>query len=131
MKESLTNVQLLLDHQLMDMAWSDKLIDCEESLLKASVLLSTTTSNNSSTGGVSPAQLSEMYAVLLGDREKLSQRFQDLSIKSSLSEFVVNSRALLDVDTVHSATEAILRNEKPVQLKPDPSSKSGNVNSVR
>lgn len=41
-KESLTHVQLLLDHQLMDMAWSDNLIDCEESLLKASVHLQST-----------------------------------------------------------------------------------------
>ena len=33
-KESLNHVQVLLDHQLMDMAWSDNLTDCEENLLK-------------------------------------------------------------------------------------------------
>ena len=33
-KESLTHVHVLLDHQLMDMAWSDNLADCEENLLK-------------------------------------------------------------------------------------------------
>jgi hypothetical protein len=105
-------VQLLLDHQLMDMAWSDKLIDCEESLLKASCHLSSS----------SPAQIGELYALMINDREKLNHRFQELSIKSSLSEFVVNSRALLDVETVHVATESILRNEKPPSPKPDKSS---------
>ena len=60
--------------------------------------------------------------MLLADREKLNRRFQELSIKSSLSEYVVNSRALLDVATVHRATEAILRNEKPQQAKADKSS---------
>ena len=49
-KESLTHVQLLLDHQLMDMAWSDNLIDCEESLLKASVHLQSTPNSSSSQG---------------------------------------------------------------------------------
>ena len=38
-KESLSHVQVLLDHQLMDMAWSDNLIDCEENLLKVSNVL--------------------------------------------------------------------------------------------
>jgi len=111
-KESLTHVQLLLDHQLMDMAWSDNLIDCEESLLKASVHLQSTPNSSSS-------QISELYSMLLADREKLNRRFQELSIKSSLSEYVVNSRALLDVATVHRATEAILRNETPQQAKAD------------
>ena len=60
--------------------------------------------------------------MLLADREKLNRRFQELSIKSSLSEYVVNSRALLDVATVHRATEAILRNEKPQQAKADKTS---------
>ena len=69
------------------------------------------------------AQISELYSMLLADREKLNRRFQELSIKSSLSEYVVNSRALLDVATVHRATEAILRNEKPQQAKADKSSK--------
>ena len=49
-KESLTHVQLLLDHQLMDMAWSDNLIDCEESLLKASVHLQSSPNSSSSQG---------------------------------------------------------------------------------
>ena len=111
MKESLNTVQLMLDHQLMDMAWSDNLIDCEESLLRASAHL----------GGSSPSQVSELYALLLQDREKLNHRFQELSVKSSLSEYLVNSRAMLDVDMVHVATEAILRNEKPAQPKPDKS----------
>ena len=93
----------------MDMAWSDNLIECEENLLKASAHLS---SGNKST---------ELYGLLRRDREKLNQRFQELSVKSSLSEYVVNSRSLLDVETVHRATEAILRNEKPVQPKPDKS----------
>lgn len=60
--------------------------------------------------------------MLLADREKLNRRFQELSIKSSLSEYVVNSRALLDVATVHRATEAILRNETPQQAKADKTS---------
>ena len=38
-KESLNHVQVLLDHQLMDMAWSDNLTDCEENLLKVSTHL--------------------------------------------------------------------------------------------
>ena len=63
-KESLNHVQLLLDHQLMDMAWSDTLLNCEESLLQASVHLSTS----------SPAQISELYSMLLQDREKLNHR---------------------------------------------------------
>ncbi len=107
----MNHVQLLLDHQLMDMAWSDNLIDCEESLLKASAHLGTS----------SPSQISDLYTVLIQDREKLNHRFQELSVKSSLSEYVVNSRTMLNVDMVHVATEAILRNEKPVQPKPDKS----------
>ena len=102
-------MQLLLDHQLMDMAWSDNLIECEENLLKASAHL----------GSKGPA--AELYSILRRDREKLNQRFQELSVKSSLSEYVVNSKSLLDVETVHRATEAILRHEKPVQPKPDKS----------
>lgn len=112
MKESLNHVQQLLDHQLMDMAWSDKLIDYEESMLKASVHLA-------AGSAATPAQLGELYAMLLGDREKLNHRFQELSVKSSLSEYVVNSCAMLNVDMVRVATEAILRNEKPPQPKPD------------
>ena len=54
---------------------------------------------------------------------KFHSPFQELSVKSSLSEFLVNSRSLLDVDNVHMATEAILRNEKPVQTKPNKASK--------
>jgi hypothetical protein len=38
------------------------------------------------------------------------------------SKFVVNSRALLDVKTVHVVTESILRNEKLPSPKPDKSS---------
>ena len=112
MKESLNHVQQLLDHQLVDMAWSDNLIDCEESLLRASVTLSAS----------APAQIQELYALLLQDRDRLNTRFQELSVKSSLSEYVVNSRSLLDITTVHVATEAILRNEKPVQPKSDKAS---------
>ena len=111
-KESLNHVQQLLDHQLVDMAWSDNLIDCEESLLRASVTLSAS----------APAQIQELYALLLQDRDRLNTRFQELSVKSSLSEYVVNSRSLLDITTVHVATEAILRNEKPVQPKSDKAS---------
>ena len=73
------------------------------------------------------AQISELYSMLLADREKLNRRFQELSIKSSLSEYVVNSRALLDVATVHRATEAILRNETPQQAKADKTSEYKNV----
>jgi hypothetical protein len=97
----------------MDMAWSDSLMSCEESLLKTSVHLATS----------SPSQLNDLYGHLLQDRDKLSRRFQELSVKSSLSEYVVNSRQLLDIETVHHATEAILRNEKPIQPKGDKSSK--------
>ncbi|TRY68483.1 hypothetical protein TCAL_01385 [Tigriopus californicus] len=110
-KESLNHVHLLLDHQLMDMAWSDNLIHCEESLLKASVHLA----------GSSPSQISEIYSLLLQDRDKLNHRFQELSVKSSLSEYVVNSRSLLDIETIHIAAESILRNEKPIQAPPDKS----------
>jgi hypothetical protein len=38
-KESLNHVQVLVDHQLMDMAWSDNLTDCEENFLKVSTHL--------------------------------------------------------------------------------------------
>ena len=69
--------------------------------------------------------------MLLADREKLNRRFQELSIKSSLSEYVVNSRALLDVATVHRATEAILRNEKPQQAKADKTSEYNKVSTLR
>lgn len=110
-KESLNHVHLLLDHQLMDMAWSDNLIHCEESLLKASVHLA----------GSSPSQISEIYSLLLQDRDKLNHRFHELSVKSSLSEYVVNSRSLLDIETIHIAAESILRNEKPIQAPPDKS----------
>lgn len=95
----------------MDMAWSDSLIECEENLLKASAHLNTK----------SQTQATEVYAMLRRDREKLNHRFQELSVKSSLSEYVVNSRALLDVEMVRLATEAILRNEKPIQPTPDKS----------
>ena len=57
-------------------------------------------------------------------QEKLSARFQELSIKSSLSEFVVNSRALLDLQSVQVAAEAILKNEKPIPARGDHSSKN-------
>lgn len=97
----------------MDMAWSDNLIHCEESLLKASVHLA----------GSSPSQISEIYSLLLQDRDKLNHRFHELSVKSSLSEYVVNSRSLLDIETIHIAAESILRNEKPIQAPPDKSSK--------
>ena len=89
-------------------------MDQEESLLKASDHLS-----NAST----TEQVSELYNWLLQDRENLNHRFQELSVKSSLSEFVVNCRSLLDIDTVHLATDTILRNEKPAQPKPAKSSK--------
>ena len=54
---------------------------------------------------------------------------QELSVKSSLSEYVVNSRSLLDIETVHVATEAILRNDKPPQPKVDKASKNILTNS--
>ena len=112
-KESLTHVHVLLDHQLMDMAWSDNLSDCEENLLKVSTHVATTPSS----------QLADVYNILLHDREKLSARFQELSVKSSVSEFVVNSRQLLDINAVRMAAEAILKNEKPVPAQGDHSSK--------
>jgi len=108
-KESLTHVHVLLDHQLMDMAWSDNLSDCEENLLKVSTHVATTPSS----------QLADVYNILLHDREKLSARFQELSVKSSVSEFVVNSRQLLDINAVRMAAEAILKNEKPVPAQGD------------
>jgi hypothetical protein len=45
-------------------------------------------------------------------------------VKSSLSEFVVNSRALLDLHGVQIAAEAILKNEKPLPARGDHSSKN-------
>ena len=60
---------------------------------------------------------------MLDDREKISARFQELSVKSSLSEFVVNSRQLLDIAAVRMAAEAILKNEKPIPAQGDQSSK--------
>jgi len=110
-KESLTHVHVLLDHQLMDMAWSDNLSDCEENLLKVSTHVQNTPSS----------QLHDVYSILLHDREKISARFQELSVKSSLSEFVVNSRQLLDIAAVRMAAEAILKNEKPIPAQGDQS----------
>lgn len=104
---------MLLDQQLMDMAWSDNLVDCEEDLLK----VSTHVQNSSN------AQLADVYTILLHDRERLSNRFQELSVKSSLSEFVVNSRQLLDINAVRIAAEAILKNEKPIPVQGDHTSK--------
>ena len=115
MKESLSHVQVLLDHQLMDMAWSDNLIDCEENLLRVSNHLQQQQSN-------STVQMSDLYGILLHDREKLNHRFSELSVKSSLSEFVVNSRQLLDINAVRIAAEAILKNEKPIPAQGDHSS---------
>jgi hypothetical protein len=57
-------------------------------------------------------------------QEKLNARFQELSVKSSLSEFVVNSRGLLDLHGVQVAAEAILKNEKPIPARGDHSSKT-------
>ena len=116
-KESLSHVQVLLDHQLMDTAWSDNLIDCEENLLRVSNHMQT------QSGGNNAQQMAELYGILLHDREKLNHRFQELSVKSSLSEFVVNSRQLLDINAVRIAAEAILKNEKPIPAQGDHSSK--------
>ena len=118
MKESLSHVQVLLDHQLMDMAWSDNLIDCEENLLRVSNHL-----QQSPTTTTTTQQMAELYGILLHDREKLNHRFSELSVKSSLSEFVVNSRQLLDINAVRIAAEAILKNEKPIPAQGDHSSK--------
>ena len=101
----------------MDMAWSDNLIDCEENLLRVSNHLQQSP-NNAATA----QQMAELYGILLHDREKLNHRFSELSIKSSLSEFVVNSRQLLDINAVRIAAEAILKNEKPVHAQGDHSS---------
>ena len=117
MKESLSHVQVLLDHQLMDTAWSDNLIDCEENLLRVSNHMQTQSGSNNA------GQMAELYGILLHDREKLNHRFQELSVKSSLSEFVVNSRQLLDINAVRIAAEAILKNEKPIPAQGDHSSK--------
>ena len=118
-KESLSHVQVLLDHQLMDTAWSDNLIDCEENLLRVS--------NHMQQSGMqanNAQQMAELYGILLHDREKLNHRFQELSVKSLLREFVVNSRQLLDINAVRIAAEAILKNEKPIPAQGDHSSKS-------
>ena len=111
-------MQVLLDHQLMDMAWSDNLIDCEENLLKVSNVL-----QQSPNSAATTQQMAELYGILIHDRDKLNHRFQELSIKSSLSEFVVNSRQLLDINAVRIAAEAILKNEKPIPAQGDHSSK--------
>ncbi|XP_071745394.1 uncharacterized protein [Lepeophtheirus salmonis] len=110
-KESLNAVQMLLDHQLMDMTWSDSLIECEENLLKTALQLTS----------VTPAQVSEIYGNLIRDRESLNRRFSELVTKSSLSEFIVNSGQILDINTVRAATEAILKHEKPIRPKQDKS----------
>lgn len=106
----------------MDMAWSDNLIDCEENLLRVSNHLQQSP-NNAATA----QQMAELYGILLHDREKLNHRFSELSIKSSLSEFVVNSRQLLDINAVRIAAEAILKNEKPVHAQGDHSSELKNM----
>ncbi|CAB4054571.1 unnamed protein product [Lepeophtheirus salmonis] len=80
---------MLLDHQLMDMTWSDSLIECEENLLKTALQLTS----------VTPAQVSEIYGNLIRDRESLNRRFSELVTKSSLSEFIVNSGQILDINT--------------------------------
>ena len=113
----MSHVQVLLDHQLMDTAWSDNLIDCEENLLRVSNHMQTQSGSNNA------GQMAELYGILLHDREKLNHRFQELSVKSSLSEFVVNSRQLLDINAVRIAAEAILENEKPIPAQGDHSSK--------
>ena len=102
----------------MDMAWSDNLIDCEENLLKVSNVL-----QQSPNSAATTQQMAELYGILIHDRDKLNHRFQELSIKSSLSEFVVNSRQLLDINAVRIAAEAILKNEKPIPAQGDHSSK--------
>eukprot|EP00096_Caligus_rogercresseyi_P015908 TRINITY_DN83_c0_g5_i2.p1 TRINITY_DN83_c0_g5~~TRINITY_DN83_c0_g5_i2.p1 ORF type:complete len:776 (+),score=258.64 TRINITY_DN83_c0_g5_i2:278-2605(+) len=110
-KESLNAVQMLLDHQLMDMTWSENLMQCEENLLKTALQLT----------NVTPAQVSEIYGNLIRDRESLNRRFSELVSKSSLSEFIVNSGQILDVNTVRAATDAILKHEKPIRPKQDKS----------
>ncbi len=102
-KESLNHVHFLVDKQLMDVAWSSCLANAEENVV-----------NN---GHVEQQQL-------LKDREKLQRRFRELSVKTSLSEFVVNSRGILDVETVREATDAIVRGEKPNAIKADANNKS-------
>ena len=101
----------------MDTAWSDNLIDCEENLLRVSNHM-----QHTGPAGINNAQMNELYGILLHDREKLNHRFQELSVKSSLSEFVVNSRQLLDINAVRIAAEAILKNEKPIPAQGDHSS---------
>ena len=66
--------------------------------------------------------MAELYGILIHDRDKLNHRFQELSIKSSLSEFVVNSRQLLDINAVRIAADLILKNEKPIPAQGDHSS---------
>ena len=104
----------------MDMAWSDNLIDCEENLLRVSNHLQQSPNN----AVITAQQMAELYGILLHDREKLNHRFSELSVKSSLSEFVVNSRQLLDINAVRIAAEAILKNEKPIPAQGDHSSTS-------
>ena len=70
--------------------------------------------------------MAELYGILIHDRDKLNHRFQELSIKSSLSEFVVNSRQLLDINAVRIAADLILKNEKPIPAQGDHSSECMN-----
>ena len=67
--------------------------------------------------------LDAAFSAIVEHEEKISARFQELSVKSSLSEFVVNSRQLLDIAAVRMAAEAILKNEKPIPAQGDQSSK--------
>ena len=107
----------------MDMAWSDNLIECEENLLRVSNHLQQQPPSSATTASAQQ-MMAELYGILLHDRDKLNHRFSELSIKSSLSEFVVNSRQLLDINAVRIAAEAILKNEKPIPAQGDHSSKS-------
>ena len=130
----------------MDMAWSDNLIDCEENLLKVSNVLQQSPNRfdfwtiivifldvnidfliifscfNLYYSVATSQQMAELYGILIHDRDKLNHRFQELSIKSSLSEFVVNSRQLLDINAVRIAADLILKNEKPIPAQGDHSS---------
>ena len=69
------------------------------------------------------ANMPELYGLMLRDRETLNYRFRELSVKTSISEFVVNSKGLLDLNTVRSANETINKNEKPVPVQGDNSGK--------
>ena len=53
-------MQVFLDHQLMDMAWSDNLIDCEENLLKVSNVL-----QQSPNSAATTQQMAELYGILI------------------------------------------------------------------